>query len=953
MIPFLEKFATDIYQKYSDQLSDICIVMPARRSKKYFSHYLNKIAKKTILLPELYSIDEFIGQISGLENMDQTELLLLLYQHHTKAFPEEGDDFKQFVGWASIFLKDINEIDMQLADAKAIFTSLTDIKSLSMYDVPENQRSMMQQNYIRFFEQLYHDYLFLNQTLLHEKRAYQGLIFKEAHRKILENHEHAPWSKIIFCGFNALTNSEIGIIKKLILEKKAEAYWDADQSFFVDKNRDAGYFLREAQKEFNLAENFPYLENNFAKIPKKIHIVGTPNNISQVKYAGELFEKLKHINSESSNDLVIVPADENLLPSLLNTIPPSDANITMGLPLSQTLFGKFYQLVLNMHLNRERMLKQSKRSANGFYHKDIIALLSHPIIQKTAEQFKDIDLSKAINHFKKQNIIYANTTHIGKLESINEEFVNYIAPLFTLESNPVLLVQLFSKFNHTIQNLLDQSKEKNLIDYFNRLSIDHFQVIFEFLENLLPKYQISQGIDFLINLYQSKISEYNTSFIGDAIHGPQIMGLLETRLLDFDTVIMLSVNEGMLPAGKSSNSLLPFDLRRHFKLHSHIQKDAVYAYHFFRILQRAKTIYLIYNSDLKDGKSEKSRFLRQLIYDIVPECPNIEISDTFLNIAPGTFVKKEIFIKKSELVLEQMKSIQRISPTALSTYILCPLRFYFKYVARIKEADEITENADDAILGTVIHEVLKKIYEQFPKKQKINLDQFEKVIKQDIDILIFEAFENIKDQKITRENLKVGKNRLAFEVIKNYLQDFLKKEAKLIKENELIPLGFEQKANIKIKLQSTIKENIELYGVIDRIDSLNEELRILDYKSGKVEQRELKFSEMSELFMEPKLAKSLQLMCYSLLFSEQSEEYQEIIKENGFIPGIISFKSQDVLNYCLYNGNNVIKANDIADFKNALSQFVSAIFNPEIGFLPTGDEVNCEYCPYKAICLKD
>ncbi|MDD4575767.1 MAG: hypothetical protein PHI36_05005, partial [Bacteroidales bacterium] len=281
MIPFLEKFATDIYQKYSDQLSDICIVMPARRSKKYFSHYLNKIAKKTILLPELYSIDEFIGQISGLENMDQTELLLLLYQHHTKAFPEEGDDFKQFVGWASIFLKDINEIDMQLADAKAIFTSLTDIKSLSMYDVPENQRSMMQQNYIRFFEQLYHDYLFLNQTLLHEKRAYQGLIFKEAHRKILENHEHAPWSKIIFCGFNALTNSEIGIIKKLILEKKAEAYWDADQSFFVDKNRDAGYFLREAQKEFNLAENFPYLENNFAKIPKKIHIVGTPNNISQ------------------------------------------------------------------------------------------------------------------------------------------------------------------------------------------------------------------------------------------------------------------------------------------------------------------------------------------------------------------------------------------------------------------------------------------------------------------------------------------------------------------------------------------------------------------------------------------------------------------------------------------------------------------------------------------------
>lgn len=953
MIPFLEKFAEDIYQKYSDQLSDICIVMPARRSKKYFSHHLNKIAKKTILLPELLSIDEFIGQISGLENMDQTELLLLLYQHHTEAFPEEGDDFKRFVGWASVFLKDINEIDMQLADAKAVFTSLTDIKSLSMYDVPENQRSMMQQNYIRFFEQLYHDYQFLNQTLLEEKRAYQGLIFREAHRKILENAEHAPWSKIIFCGFNALTNSEIGIIKKLIFEKKAEIYWDADKSFFDDKNRDAGYFLRLAQKEFNLGETFPYLENNFADIPKEIHIVGTPNNISQVKYAGELFEELKHVNSESSNDLVIVPADENLLPSLLNTIPPSDANITMGLPLSQTLFGKFYQLVFSMHLNRERMLKQSNRSSNGFYHKDIIAVLSHPIVQITAQQFENISISKSIKHFKNQNIIYANITHIRKLESMSEEFIKYIEPLFALESNPELLLKYFVIFNQNIQKVLDQAKEKNLIDYFNELSIEHFQVIFEFLENLLPKYKISQGIDFLINLYQSKISEYNTSFIGDAIHGPQIMGLLETRLLDFDTVIMLSVNEGMLPAGKSSNSLLPFDLRRHFDLHSHIQKDAVFAYHFFRILQRAKKIYLIYNSDLKDGKSEKSRFLRQLIYDIVPECPNVQISDTFLNIAPGTFEKKEIYIEKSESVIEQIKSVKRISPTAISTYIKCPLRFYFTYVARIKEADEITENADDAILGTVIHEVLQKIYEQFPKKQKIDIDQFQAVINQDMDALIFNAFENLKDQKITRENLQFGKNRLAFEVIKNYLKDFLKKEAKLIKENELIPLGFETKASVQVKLQSPIKENIELYGVIDRIDCLNEDLRILDYKSGKVEPRELKFSQMIELFTEPKLAKSLQLMCYSLLFSEQSEEYQEIIKEKGFISGIISFKSEDVLNSCLYNGNNVINGNNIAEFKDTLSQFLSTVFSPEIGFSAIEDEVNCEYCPYKTICLKD
>ncbi len=953
MIPFLEKLAQDIYQKYADQLSDICIVMPARRSKKYFSHYLHNIAEKTILLPELMSIDEFIGQVSGMETMDQTELLLILYQHHTKAFPEEGNDFKRFVGWASIFLKDINEIDMQLADAKSVFTSLTDIKSLSMYDVPENQRSMMQQNYIRFFEQLYHDYLFLNQRLLEQKRAYQGLIYREAHRKISENSNSMPWSKILFCGFNALTNSEVGIIKTLIFEQKAETYWDADKCFFDDKNRDAGYFLRQAKKQFNLNDDFPYLENNFAEFPKTIHIVGTPNNISQVKYAGELFEKLQQSKTDTANNIVVVPADENLLPSLLNTISPADANITMGLPLNQTLFGKFYQLVLNMHLNRDRMLKQNKRSSKGFYHKDIIALLSHPILKKIAQQFDTISIEKAIRHFKNQNIVYANLSHIAKLESVSDDFISQIQPLFELESNPQILVSHFSNFNKNVQQILEKDKENNLIDYFNDLSIHHFQEIFDFLESLLPKYKISEGIDFLIHLYDSKIGEYNTSFIGDAIHGPQIMGLLETRLLDFETVIMLSVNEGIIPAGKSSNSLLPYDLRRHFELHSHIQKDAVYAYHFFRILQRAKNIYLIYNSDLKDGKSEKSRFIRQLIYDIIPACSNITIHDTILNISPDIFFKQPIVIEKTDFVIEQMKAVKRISPTALSNYIKCSLRFYFSHVARIQETDEVAENADDAVLGSVIHEVLQKIYEQFPKNQKIDIDTFKEVINNNYDYLIYDAFENIRDKKINRDDLQFGKNRLAFEVIKNYLKDFLATESNLIENHELIPLGFEQKASLELKLDSSIKESIELYGVIDRIDSLDGNLRILDYKSGKVAPRELEFLEMKHLFLDSKYAKSLQLMCYSLLFSEHSEEHKEWIKDQGFTPAIISFKSDDDANSIFYNNKEHIDNQDIEIFKEELCHYLSGIFSPDLLFAATGDEQICLYCPYIGICEKD
>lgn len=953
MISFLEKLASDIYQKYEHELSDICIVMPARRSKKYFSHYLNKIAKKTILMPELFSIDEFIEQVSDLKLIDSTELLLILYQHHTNEFPEDGNDFKRFVGWASIFLKDINEIDMQLADAKAVFTSLTDIKSLSMYDIPENQRSQMQKNYLRFFEQLYHNYLYLQHQLLEKKMGYQGLMFREAYRSISEKPEQLTWSKILFCGFNALTNSEIEIIKKLLSEKKADTYWDADKTFFDDNIRDASLFMRQAKKQFNLKENFPFIENNFAEIPKNIHIIGTPNNISQVKFAGEIFEKHKSQHPDSTNTIAIVPADENLLPSLLNTITPSDANITMGLPLNQTLIGKFYHLVLNMHLNRYRLIKQNRRSSNAFYHKDIFAILSHPIIQKMADSINNNSLKNALSHFKKLNITYANFSLIRKLEGLNDEFLKQIENIFTLEQNPQLLIEHFGVFNITLKNILENKSNNNILDYFNETSIQHFQEIFDFIKLLLPKYNITEGIDFLANLYASKVSEYNTSFIGDAIHGPQVMGLLETRLLDFETVVMLSVNEGTLPSGKSSNSLLPFDLRRHFGLHSHIQKDAIFSYHFFRLLQRAKTIYLIYNSDLKDGKSEKSRFIRQLTHDIVPQCKNIQIHENILNISPLLFQRKNITIHKTDFVNEQMKTLSQISPTALSNYIKCPLRFYFSQIARINETDEITENADDAMLGSVVHEVLQKIYEQFPKKQKIEIQQFSNILKTDFDPLIVDAFENIRNKKISKENLQFGKNRLAFEVVKNYINEFLSKEENLICNNELIPLGFELKCRTNLQLDPNTSKCIELYGVIDRIDILNGDLRILDYKSGSVKQKELEFSDVKHLFIDPNLSKSLQLMCYSLLFYEQTEDLKSKIERNGFIPAIIPFKSHENTIDLLYNKENILSISTILEFKEELRHFLNNILSDNLVFSPTSEEKNCEYCPYKTICQKD
>ena len=951
MTPFLEQFAIDVYSKYKNDLADICIVMPSRRGQKYFIHYLNQHTKSTILLPDIFTIDEFASELSGLQKIDQTELLLILYKYHVQNFPDDGIDFKHFMGWASIFLKDISEIDMQLVDAKAVFTSLTEIKELSYYDLPEDQRSQMQNNYLRFFEQLYFNYEYLHQTLIEKSSGYQGLIFLKAHENLVENYKTLKWKKILFCGFNALTNSETKIIQKLQLENLAETYWDADTLYLNDELRDAGYFLRKAKIDFKLPENFSYESNYFDQNPKSIDIVGAPNAISQIKYAGDLIKKIQLEFPGKMESFVIVPADETLLPSLINTINPDEINITMGMPLTQSILHKLYTLIFEMHINSDRMLNKQNREKKHLYYKDVLAILSHPILNELASTSSKNSLKKACKHLMLQNIVYCNNENICKLDGIEADFFINIEGLFIRHDNPENLIKTLAVFN----TLLIKNSVKNpstLLDNFSKSALNYFEEIFIFLDELSKNYPIGSETDFLYSLFNNKVNEYSISFIGDALNGPQLMGLLETRLLDFDNVIMLSVNEDTLPTGKSTNSLLPFDLRKHFNLHSHNQKDAVFSYHFFRLLQRAKNITLIYNSDLKDGKSEKSRFINQLIYDIAPKTQSIQINESILNISPSISQNNEIKILKSKTVIELLQKIESISPSSLSHYIQCPLKFYFSSVVHVKESDEVTESTDDAMLGNVIHFVLDKIYKQFPINQKLNYKDFELITSESITPLIEEAYANLRENKIHKNNLKFGKNRLAFEVIKNYISDFLKAEIEQIKHNDIIPIGFEHKVELDLPISSNIKSSIRIKGFIDRLDSFNEINRIIDYKTGKVDVSNLKFSMISELFESPKLAKSLQLMSYCLLFSE-NDDFQSIMSTNaGIEPMIISFKSKEIYFNINYDNRNLIEINDILEFKDLLINIINEIFDTNTCFTQTVDIKQCDLCPYRSICGK-
>ncbi len=944
MTPFLKQFAIDIYEKHKDDFAEICIVMPARRAQKYFIHYLSEHTKKTILLPEIFTIDEFVCNLTSFKTIDKTELLLLLYNYHNQNYKDENSDFKHFLGWASLFLSDINEIDMQLANAKSIFTSLAEIKELSYYDIPENERTAMQINHLQFFEQLYQNYLFLNQNLSEKSIGYQGLIYRKASEDVNLINETSKWKKIIFCGFNALTKSETKIIKQLILDKKAETYWDADILFFEDEVRDAGLFLRNSKKDFSLNDDFPYLSNYFEQEPKNIQIIGTPNAISQVKLVGEMMSDYQSNKTNSNESFVIVPADESLLPALINTINPNDINITMGMPLNMSIVYKLYSLIFGMHINIERSINQHNRKDRHLYYKDVIGIFSHPSFSKLASKYNS-SLIDATHHLKLQNIVYCSTNTISKLNGISEDFIKIIAPVFDKCENYSLFVKELRNLNNLLNNNLFFSKS-SLNEVFTKSALNYFDEVFDFLETLCQNYPIDQNAEFIFNLFNSKVSEYSISYIGDAINGPQLMGLLETRLLDFDNVIILSVNEETLPAGKTTNSLLPFDLRRYFNLHSHIHKDAVYSYHFFRLLQRAKNATIIYNADLKEGKSEKSRFINQLIFDIAPKLPSLKIQESILNISPNITPTKKISISKEGTVIDTMSSLKALSPSALGIYIQCPLKFYFSNVAKIQELEEITESTDDKMLGNIIHGVLDKIYKQFPIGQNIHENDLKNINDAFVIEKIEEEYENLRDFNIPKEDLKFGKNRLAFEVIKNYIINFINDEINEVKTNCIIPIAFEQKIEIEVPVLSNILNNIRLKGIIDRIDLHNETLRIIDYKTGKVDKNDLKFIEFPQLFSNPKLAKSLQLLCYTLLYSKQIN----MSKESTIQPMIVAFKNKDTYFEIDFNESNQINKEMIDEFEEHLISFLSDIFDTSIPFIQTTDEKQCKLCSFNTIC---
>ncbi|MCG9792111.1 PD-(D/E)XK nuclease family protein [Flavobacterium algicola] len=871
--PFLDKIATHLLSKDPEQFNNTTIVLPNKRAKVFLLEALKKQIKTNIRAPKIISIEDFIQDIASIRSIDSIALLFEFYEVYLSvtAKPQQ-QSFELFANWGKTLLQDFNEVDRYLLDPKYVLSYLKDIEDIKKWGIEVENKTQLLENYIDFWKLLPKYYNALYAHLLAKKIGYQGLIYREAVSNLPNFADKISNDYFLFAGFNALNASEEKIIQELIFVDKAEILWDADQTFLNDPYHDAGLFIRRFKKSWkNYKTNpFEWIVDEFSQT-KNIQVIGTPKTIGQAKIAGSIIEKIIEQNPTASLDRVaIVLGEENVLIPLLYALPSGVGalNITMGYSgknnPAQILIAKLFK----MHTNA--LSRNAKNYV--FYYKDVLDILTHPLVEPYAGAAKLVAIINENN--------YTFITH-QKVIELNQNPTGLFALLFQKwENGSVAVLESVSELLIAIKNNLSNDNEEE------KITKSFVYAIYKVINKLINYYSAHPDIDKIDTLhaiYKQIIDLAEVSFEGEPLNGLQIMGVLESRVLDFDTVIVTSMNEGKFPAGKSQNSFIPYDVKRELGLPTFKEKDAIYTYHFYHLLQRAKNVYLLYNTE-SDGldAGERSRFITQL--EVEKQDRHILTQEIYNAVVPETAYSPMI-VEKSPKVMERLQEIAKagFSPSALTSYIRNPMQFYFQKIVRIREVEEVEENIALNTLGTIIHETLKSLYDPFVGRFVSESDILNAFRLIDAEVL--------KQFKIVYKEgeIKKGRNLLAFEVAKRNVSNFLKVELESIKAGDAIKI---------IALETTFERQLThpslpfpvlIRGNVDRIEerSVNGApavVRIIDYKTGKVEKSSVTLKSWNGLIDDIKHDKIIQVLAYAYM-------YEHHAGEKDIEVGIISFKN--------------------------------------------------------------
>lgn len=813
MEAFLQKIANGVSKSDLPYLYSSCYIFPTKRAALYFQQYLtDRFQEEAFLFPETLTIQEFIHQYTRYEIIDDWDLILQLYKIQEQLI-QEKQAFEKFLTWGKMIIKDFDECDKYLVNAPQLFDVLKSQKEIdTTFQLSDEMRALIEQfiftmksaqadtkeetykkEFIKTWQLLGNMYTALQNGLQASQKAYEGMAYRDVYERLKNGELHLPYNRITLCGFNALTKCEEEIFRTLETQYDAQFWWDTDEHFTENTRHEAGNFMRYYQQIFQ-GKQHHWVTDRTDAATQHIHITGISSNTGQTAYTAHCLQQ------QHGGKTAIVLCNEHLLLPLLEKTDSDNINITMGYPLQHSELYLFTMSLLNFYCRTD-----NERGEPAYYHKDIQALLQHYYLDKQWKERK-------------------------KLEEILPLFVPYFPHEAALQFFPEILLQAPQNTQEILQACLAHIRSLNVMDpYFPPAQ----KVITEQLEHLRQVF-----IRHDVELDKSVLPYIARQFLGSAkipFESPenpenaiQIMGFLETRILDFDQLYILSLNDDRLPGSNKSSSFIPYNLRKAFGLPTFEQFDGINAYHFYRLLKRAKEVHLIYNNQMGENASEKSRFIRQIEFEFPAN--GIAVSHHIGLLQEDPVQEQELpplQIPKTPEIIEQLRA-REYSPSSLKVYLQCPVQFYLKYVAKIEEPEALSEEIDAAVFGRIFHRVLETTYLPY-LGQQLSKEQLQQLTEAGhIRSLIKEACIH---EELPRQ-LLYGSNRLQLKIIERIAQKIIQNDMKL---DTLCVIQCE--SEIKWE-QLPLKDGsfAILKGTIDRIDKIDENsIRIIDYKTGKIE----------------------------------------------------------------------------------------------------------------------
>ncbi|MDD4514347.1 PD-(D/E)XK nuclease family protein [Massilibacteroides sp.] len=960
MKPFLYQIASLFYSEYKGKISRLAFVFPNRRAGLFFQKYLSEIAGKPIFSPAVLTINDLFVKLANIQPADKISLLFKLYNIY-REISGSDEAFDDFLYWGEMLLSDFDDVDKYMVNARMLFTNVTDLKQLEddfTYLDPEQIAAIRtfwssfqpkgdtpnQKSFLALWEILYPLYTRLQEELRAESKGYEGMIFRQVVEQLQSGADLTlPYDKIIFVGLNALSKSEEYFLDELQKRELADFYWDYASPKVLDESNKASFFALRNRKRYPSFYSLPEEEKN----TPAIEVIGIPSAVGQAKQIYELLSAygLQDLDAEEALRTAVVLPDEQMLIPVLNSIPENikRVNVTMGYPLTGTPVASLMESILTLQKNIR--FTEGKPT---FYFRDVLPVLNHQYVYGSNPPV----VTNLLKEIIKYNRIYIQASELTVTPLLEVLFSTFQ----DVSEFSDYLIKVLKVLNKTISREAVKENEEDSPMSINDLEQEFIFYYFTTV-NRMKELLITTGINMKIDTYFRLVKRVTDTitipFHGEPLSGLQVMGVLETRALDFDRLIILSMNEGIFPKRSAPNSFIPYNLRRGFELPTYEHQDSVWAYHFYRLIHRAKQVTLLYDTRSGSGlqTGEISRFVHQLHYHYGEA---LERKLAVYNVASSK--TPPITIRKTDEILTRLAAFRKggeraLSASAINTWLDCPLKFYFSVVESVQEEEEVMETVESSMFGSILHKVMEVLYKRFCG-QMITADLL-KIIRKDERMLtnvITEAYTNefFKTDKIRP---LTGQNYLIGEMIRKYVLKIL------ARDSELTPFQYIQsERKIKTDFKLTNGDEIALKGFIDRIDEVGGLLRIVDYKSGNGLSVFNSIDSLFNLEEKDRPKAIMQVFMYSWMYHAEEKRavtvqptiyYLRTLFTDNFDPSVYHRvergKLEAVTNFTDY----------IEEFEEGFRGCLDQIFSPEIPFIQTPTGKACIYCPFKNICEKN